>query len=132
MSGSDKGGGVSHHTPPSEESLGGQPRKPQCLLTGKIEQSQALRRLMDLADGQLEWAFGRIRPNVPGIGWILFDGRTQCWQGLTLTGKATGLYSHVEPCLAALRRLAARAPAPPAADRAESAPAPTGSRRASR
>ena len=91
--GSDKEGGVSHHTPPSEESLGEHPRTPQGL-QGSVK----------VVEGQLDFGFGRIQPNVPGFGWILFDGRSQTWQGLTLGGKPTGRYTHVEPCLAALRR----------------------------
>lgn len=77
--------------PPSEESLGGHPRRSY----GRF----------NVQDGQLDFGFGRITPNVKGVGWLLFDGKTQLWQGLTLGAVPTGRYTHVEPCLAALRRL---------------------------
>ena len=95
--GSDKEGGVSHHTPPSEESLGEHPRKPRGLLNGKI----------DVVEGQFDFGFGRINPNVRGYGWLLFDAASQLWQGLTLGAVPTGRYTHVEPCLQALKRLRA-------------------------
>lgn len=139
MSGSDKGGGVSHHTPPSDKARGDDPRKPRGL--PKVEDSIYGR--VNVVEGQLDFGFGRINPNVPGAGWLLFDAQSQLWQGLTIGAVPTGRYTHIESCVAALHRLRAIeleparhepavAPAPPAADRAESAPAPTGSRRANR
>ena len=93
---SDKGG-VSHHTPPSDKGRGEPPRKPQSLLKGKI----------DVVEGQLDFGFGRIGPNVPNFGWLLFDAASQLWQGLTLGAVPTGRYTHVDACLAALKRLRA-------------------------
>ena len=90
--GSDKGG-VSHHTPPVDKGRGGHPRRSY----GRF----------NVVEGQLDFGFGRINPNVDGTGWLLFDARSQTWQGLTLGAVPTGRYTHVEPCLAALRRLRA-------------------------
>ena len=94
MVGGSPKGGVSHHTPPSEECRGGDPHAPY-----------TLRGAFDVTDGQLDFGFGRIRPNVLNTGWLLFDAKSQTWQGLTLGAVPTGRYTHVEPCLAALRRL---------------------------
>lgn len=55
----------------------------------------------------MDFGFGRVNPNVPGTGWLLFDAKSQTWQGLTLGAVPTGRYTHVEPCLAALKRLRA-------------------------
>ena len=102
---SDKGG-VSHHTPPSEECVDGDPRKPKGLWWHPDSPAKPRGRF-DIHDGQLDFGFGRIRPNVKDCGWLLFDGQSQTWQGLTLGAVPTGRYTHVEPCLAALKRLRA-------------------------
>ena len=86
-------GGVSHHTPPSDKGRGEHPRRSN----GRF----------DVVEGQLDFGFGRINPNVPNVGWLLFDASSQLWQGLTLGAVPTGRYTHVEPCLQALKRLRA-------------------------